>query len=137
VLNHLSIFRKIVSDLLSIEVKYEDEDLALLLSGSLPSSFTNFYDSICISRDTLTLTEVYEVLRQRENMKSMVQAESSSSKAEALEVQGRPEQRDNYHHHNNRDKSKTDRGHSKSKEWDKFCRYCKKSNHNIDDCWKL
>jgi 5'-3' exoribonuclease 2 len=70
-------------------------------------------------------------------MKSMVQAKSSSSKAEALEVRGRPEQRDNYHHHNNRDKSKTDRGRSKSKGRDKFCRYCKKSNHNIDDCWKL
>jgi hypothetical protein len=89
------------------------------------------------SRDTLTLTKVYEALQQREKMKSMVQAKSLSSKAEALEVQGRPEQRDNYHHHNNRDKSKTDRGRSKSKGHDKFCRYCKKSNHNIDDCWKL
>jgi hypothetical protein len=60
------------------------------------------------SRDILTLTEVYEALQQREKMKSMVQDKSLSSKAEALEVQGRPEQRDNYHHHNNRDKSKTD-----------------------------
>jgi hypothetical protein len=31
IMNHLSIFREIVSDLLSMEVKYEDEDLALLL----------------------------------------------------------------------------------------------------------
>jgi hypothetical protein len=86
VMNHLSIFREIVSDLLSMEVKYEDEDLALLLLVSLPSSFTNFRDTICISHDTLTLTEVYEALQQREKMKSMVQVESSSSKAEALEV---------------------------------------------------
>jgi hypothetical protein len=120
-----------------MEAKYEDEDLALLLLVSLPSSFMNFRDTICISRDILTLTEVYEALQQREKMKSMVQAESLSSKAEALEVRGTPEQRDNYHHHNNRDKSKTDRGRSKSKRRDKFCRYCKKSNHNIDDCWKL
>jgi hypothetical protein len=62
VLNHLSIFREIISDLLSIEVKYEDEDLALLLLVSLPSSFTNFRDTICISHDTLTLNEVYEAL---------------------------------------------------------------------------
>jgi hypothetical protein len=136
VMNHLSIFREIVSDLLSMEVKYEDEDLALLLLVSLPSSFMNFRDTICISRDTLTLTEVYEALHQREKMKSMVQAESLSSKAEALEVRGRPGQRDNYHH-NNKDKIKTDRGRSKSKGRDKFCRYCKKPNHNIDDCWKL
>jgi hypothetical protein len=33
----------------------------------------------------------------------------------------------------NRDKSKTDRGRSKSKgRKDNFCRYCKKDNHNID-----
>jgi hypothetical protein len=47
-MNHLSIFREIVSDLLSMEVKYEDEDLALLLLVSLPSSFMNFCDTICI-----------------------------------------------------------------------------------------
>jgi hypothetical protein len=86
VMNHLSIFREIISDLLSMEVKYDDEDLAVLLLVSLPSSFTNFRDTICISRDTLILTEVYEALHQREKMKSMVQAESSSSKAEELEV---------------------------------------------------
>jgi hypothetical protein len=86
VLHHLSIFREIVSDLLSMEVKYEDEDLALLLLVSLPSSFTNFCDTICISCDTLTLTKVYEALQQRKKIKSMVQAKSSSSKAEALEV---------------------------------------------------
>jgi hypothetical protein len=69
-----------------MEVKYEDEDLALLLLVSLPSSFMNFRDTIRISRDTLTLTKVYEALQQREKMKSRVQAESLSSKAEALEV---------------------------------------------------
>jgi hypothetical protein len=96
-----------------MEVKYEDEDLALLLLVSLPSSFTNFCDTICISRDTLTLTKVYEALQQREKMKTMVQAESSS-KAEALQVRGRTEQRTTTTNNNN-DKSKTDRGCSKSK----------------------
>jgi hypothetical protein len=136
VMNHLSIFREIVSDLVSMEVNYEDDNLALLLLVSLPSSFTNFCDTICISHDTLTLAEVYEALQQREKMKSMVQ-EEGSSKAEALQVRGRTEQRitnNNY----NRHKSKTNQGRSKSKgRRDKFCRYCKKDNHNIDDCWKL
>ncbi|KAK1697022.1 hypothetical protein QYE76_013719 [Lolium multiflorum] len=66
-MNHLSIFREIVSDLLSMEVNYDDEDLALIL------------------HDELTLAEVYEALQQREKMKSKVQAEGSSSKAEALQ----------------------------------------------------
>jgi hypothetical protein len=32
VMNHLSIFREIVSDLVSMEVNYEDEDLALIIA---------------------------------------------------------------------------------------------------------
>ncbi|KAK1668096.1 hypothetical protein QYE76_056255 [Lolium multiflorum] len=68
-------------------------------------------------------------------MKSMVQADGSSSKAEALQVRGRTENRNNNY---NRDKSKTDGGCSKSKgRGGKFCKYCQKASHNIDDCWKL
>jgi hypothetical protein len=63
VMNHLSIFREIISDLVSMEVNYEDKDLALLPLVSLPSSFTNFRDTLCISHDTLTLTKVYEALQ--------------------------------------------------------------------------
>ena len=134
--NHLSIFRETVSDLQSMEVKYDDEDLGLLLLVSLYSPFSNFRDPILLSRDELTLAEVYDALMQREKMKTMVQAESSSSKAEALQVRGRSEERDN-NYSNNRGKNKGDRGRSKSKGRDKFCRYCKKDNHVIDDCYKL
>jgi hypothetical protein len=93
---------------------YEDEDLTLLLLVSLASSssFTNFCDTICISHDTLTLAKVYEALQQREKMKTMVQAEGSS-KSEALLVRGRTEQRTTNNNYN-RDKSKIDRGRSKS-----------------------
>ena len=133
-MNHISSWKEIVSGLQSIEVKYEDENLGLLLLCSLPNSFSNFRDTILLSREKLTLAEVYEALQQREKMKSMVQAESSSFKAKALEVRGRPEQRDNYHNNNYRDKSRTDRGCSKSKGRGQFCRYCKKSSHNIDNC---
>uniref|UniRef100_A0ACD5Y5J0 Uncharacterized protein n=1 Tax=Avena sativa TaxID=4498 RepID=A0ACD5Y5J0_AVESA len=135
VMNHLSLFKEIISDLQSMEVKYDDEDLALLLLCSLPSSYTHFRDTILLSREKITLDEVQDALKQRKKMKSMVQADGASSKAEALQVRGRTEQR--FNNHGNRDKSKDDRGHSKSKGKDKFCRYCKKSNHVIDDCWKL
>ena len=87
VINHLSVFKEIVSDLQSMEVKYDDEDLGLLLLCSLPSSFANFRDTILLSRDELTVAEVYEALQQKEKMKYT----SSSFKAEALQVRGRPE----------------------------------------------
>ena len=100
VMNHLSIFKEIVADLVSMEVKYDDEDLALLLLCSLPTSFANFRDTILLSRDELTLVEVYEALQSREKMKGMVQSDVSSSKDEVLQVRGRPEQK-TYNNNNN------------------------------------
>ena len=80
VLSHLSVFKEIVADLVSMEVKFDDEDLGLLLLCSLPSSYANFRDTILLSRDELILSEVYEALQSREKMKGMVQSEASSSK---------------------------------------------------------
>ncbi|CAD6236154.1 unnamed protein product [Miscanthus lutarioriparius] len=136
VMNHLSIFKEIVADLVSMEVKYDDEDLALLLLCSLPTSFANFQDTILLSRDELTLAEVYEALQTREKMKGMVQSDVSSSKGEVLQVRGSPEQK-TYNNNNNRDKSKNSKGRFKSRGRDKFCMYCKKDIHVIEDCWKL
>ena len=130
VMNHLSIFKEIVADLVSMEVKYDDEDLALLLLCSLPTSFANFRDTTLLSRDELTFAEVYEVLQTREKMKGMVQSDVSSSKGEVLQVRGRPEQK-TYNNNNNRDKSKNGKGRSKSRGRDKFCRYCKKDTMSL------
>jgi hypothetical protein len=93
VLNHISVFKEIVADLVSMEVQFDDEDLGLLLLCSLPSSYANFRDTILLSRDELILAKVYEALQNREKMKGMVQSDASSSKGEALQVRGRSEQR--------------------------------------------
>jgi hypothetical protein len=42
VLMHISVFKDIVADLTTKEVKFDDEDLALLLLCSLPTLFSNF-----------------------------------------------------------------------------------------------
>ena len=54
VVNYLSIFKEIISNLHAMEVDYDDEDLALILLCSLPSSFTNFRNTLLYSLDTLT-----------------------------------------------------------------------------------
>src|SRR6266540_2201950 len=69
-LNHLSTFKEIVSDLTAMEVKFDDEDLALMLLCSLPSSYSNFRDTILYSHDTLNVSEVYEALHAKEKIKS-------------------------------------------------------------------
>ena len=46
VLSHLSVFKEIVADLVSVEVNYDDEDIGLLLLCSLSSSYASFHDTI-------------------------------------------------------------------------------------------
>jgi len=135
VLNHISIFKEIVADLVSMEVHFVDEDLGLLLLCSLPSSYANFRDTILLSRDELTLSKVYEALQSKEKMKGMVQSDGSSSMGEALHVRGRTEHK-TYNDSNEREKSLDGRGRSKSRP-KKFYKYCKKKSHFIEDCWKL
>ncbi len=91
VLNHISVFKEIVADLVLMEVQFDDEDLGLLLLCSLPCLYANFRDTILLSRDELILAKVYEALQNREKMKAMVQSDASSSKGEALQVRGRSE----------------------------------------------
>jgi hypothetical protein len=52
-----------------MEAKYDDEDLGLQILCSLPSSFANFFDTILLSHEEITLAEVYKALQQKENMK--------------------------------------------------------------------
>jgi hypothetical protein len=59
-----------------------------------------------------------------------------SSKGDALQVRGRPEQRSS-NDGNDRYKSQESRGRSKSRPPKKFCKYCRKKTHFIEECWKL
>jgi hypothetical protein len=139
VMTHIAEFKKIVADLVSMEVKYDDEDLGLLLICSLPNSYANFHDTILLSRGELTLKKVYEALQSKEKMKVMVQNDgTSSSKGEALYVRGRTDNRSSNDSNDGR-KNYERRGRSKSKPYGnkKFCVYCKLTNHNVEDCRKV
>ena len=103
----------------------------------MPNSYANFRDTILLSRDELTLKEVYETFQSREKMKGMVQSDgSSSSKGDVLHVRGRSKHRSS-NDSNDRNKSHDGRSRSKSKLRKKFRNYCKKTNHFIEDCLKL
>ncbi|CAD6339232.1 unnamed protein product [Miscanthus lutarioriparius] len=116
VMSHIAEFKKIVADLVSMEVKYDDEDLGLFYRYVLCQiQYANFRDTILLSRDELTLKEVYEALQSREKMRGMVQNDgTSSSKGDALHVRGRTENRSSNDGNDGR-KNYERRGRSKSK----------------------
>ncbi|GJX55785.1 zinc finger, CCHC-type containing protein [Tanacetum coccineum] len=63
---HIDEFNKIVLDLANIEVKFEDEDLALLLLTFLPASYKHFVDTLLYGREALTLEDVMTTLYSKE-----------------------------------------------------------------------
>ena len=69
---HRMAFKEIFVDLDTLEFKYEEEDLGLILLCSLPISYVTFRDLILYSRDTLTLNEVCEALFSKEKMKQLI-----------------------------------------------------------------
>ncbi|CAI9785482.1 unnamed protein product [Fraxinus pennsylvanica] len=67
-----TVFKEIVANLKTLEVKYDEEDLALIILCSLPTSFSSFSDMILYSRDTITIEKVYDALFSKEKMKHLV-----------------------------------------------------------------
>ncbi|GJT03692.1 retrotransposon protein, putative, ty1-copia subclass [Tanacetum coccineum] len=63
---HIYEFNKIVLDLANIEVKFKDEDLALLLLTSLPASYEHFVDTLLYGQEALALEDVMATLNSKE-----------------------------------------------------------------------
>ena len=88
---HLTTFKEIVANLETLEVKYEEEDLGLMLLCSLPNSYATFRDKILYSRDTLILNEVHEALFSKEKMKQLIVRPEAHG--DSLFVCGRPQEK--------------------------------------------
>ena len=78
--DHLTVFKEIVSNLETMEVKYDEDDLGLILLCSLPSSYATFRNIILYSCDTLTLEEVFDVLFSNEKMKQLMVGSKAQAK---------------------------------------------------------
>ncbi|GKB25007.1 retrovirus-related pol polyprotein from transposon TNT 1-94 [Tanacetum coccineum] len=83
---HIDEFNKIVLDLANIEVKFEDEDLALLLLTSLPASYEHFVDTLLYGREALTLEDVMATLNSKEIKE---RSKAKGDDGEGLYVRGR------------------------------------------------
>ncbi|GJV55810.1 hypothetical protein Tco_1456815 [Tanacetum coccineum] len=88
---HIDKFYKLVGDLTAIDTAISDEDQALLLLTSLPSSYNNFVETLLYGRDTLKLEDVVTTLNSRE-LQKMTKAKGDGG--ERLYVRGRSVRRD-------------------------------------------
>ncbi|GJU15741.1 retrotransposon protein, putative, ty1-copia subclass [Tanacetum coccineum] len=125
---HIDEFNKIVLDLENIEVKFEDEDLALLLLTSLPASYKHFVDTLLCGREALTLEDVMATLNSKE-IKEMSKAKGDDG--ERLYVRRRTDHRDSLQ---SRGKSRSKSRGGKLKCYicqyeDHLKRKCPKNNH--------
>jgi len=77
--SHIAEFSSIINDLDKIEVKIEDEDQALLLLCSLPSSCKSFREAIIYGgKSTIKINEVKEHLLNKDRIDTQLMVESQN-----------------------------------------------------------
>ncbi|GKE49371.1 retrovirus-related pol polyprotein from transposon TNT 1-94, partial [Tanacetum coccineum] len=64
--DHIDEFNKLILDLANIDIEIEDEDRALMLVTSLPSSYENLMKTLLYGRESLTIEDVLATLNSRE-----------------------------------------------------------------------
>ena len=128
---HVHTFNKIISDLLRVDIKFDDENKVMMLLSSLPTSYEHLVTTLLWGKETLEFEEILGALLDHYQWKQ----NSGESSGEGLTVKGNQERgrkKDRNH--------SSARGHSKSKSKSKTmkCYKCQKKGHIKRDCpeWK-
>ncbi|GJU39119.1 retrovirus-related pol polyprotein from transposon TNT 1-94 [Tanacetum coccineum] len=131
---HVDEFNKIVFDLANIEVKFKDEDLALLLLNSLTASYEHFVDTLLYGREALTLEDVMATLNSKEIKE---RSKEKGDDGEGLYVKGRIDRKDSRQSRGNL-RSKSQGGRLKCyvcQYEDHLKRNCPKNNRKKSTCY--
>ena len=122
--DHLDNFNRIILDLKAVDVKIEDEDLALILVCSLPSSYENFVDTMLYGRSTISVAEVKDALLSKE-LKRKVSVNEGESGSNLYAGRGRTYDRE----------GGVGGSRFKSKSTGKIkCYHCKEAGHIKRNC---
>uniref|UniRef100_A0A2N9EW59 Integrase catalytic domain-containing protein n=1 Tax=Fagus sylvatica TaxID=28930 RepID=A0A2N9EW59_FAGSY len=104
---HINTFKQIISDMLRIDIKFEDEDKAMMLLTSLPASYEHLVTTLLYGKETLELEKVSGALLDHYQRKHKDSAESSGERLVVKGYQDRGRKKDK--------DDKSARGRSKSK----------------------
>ena len=120
-------------DFQNIDVKLDDEDLAIYLLCSLPPSYKYFRETLLYGRENLSSDDVKNALTQRDLIDTQLSSKLSSTSNDGLYVRGRANDRGSTYGSVSKGKSRSkSRGLNKNK----TCNYCKLKGHIKKDCWK-
>jgi len=72
VLEHLDFSKKIISKLLVVDVKIDEEDKALILLSSLPETYDHIVTTMLYNKETFILKEVMTTLLSNEIRKGQI-----------------------------------------------------------------
>ena len=71
-MEYLNFFNKVISELLAVDVKIDEEDKALILLSSLPESYDHIFTTILYGKETLILEEITLTLLSNEIRKGQI-----------------------------------------------------------------
>ena len=128
-MEHMNTFNRMISDLLRLDVKFNDEDRSLLLSNSLSHSYEHFVTTLLYGKDRLNFEDVTQDIisnaaRRKPN--------KGNSHAEGLLVK-----EGSHNRGRSNDRGLSGRNNSTSKtrsRKDSDCFYCRKKRHWKKDC---
>ncbi|CAA0822792.1 Uncharacterized mitochondrial protein AtMg00810 [Striga hermonthica] len=132
---HVNIFNQVVTDLASLKVKMEDEDKAMILLCSLPSSYEHMVTTLTYGKEMIKTEEITSALlahNQRKQKSGESSSQSDSLYVKGNQDRGRRQVRDNSGNRNFRSKS---RDKSKGRTT-MTCYKCKEQWHFKRDCPK-
>ena len=125
--DHITSFNQLVTDLMNMDEVFKDQDLALILLGSLPEEYELLETTLLNGKDDVSLSEVCAALYSKELRRKDKQI-SSSGDAEVLLVRGRSQKKGT---------DKIWRSKSRQRLNKDECAFCHEKGHWKRDCPKL
>ncbi|GJS48326.1 retrovirus-related pol polyprotein from transposon TNT 1-94 [Tanacetum coccineum] len=125
--DHITSFNHLVTDLMNIDEVFKDQDLALILLGSLPEEYELLETTLLNGKDDVSLSEVCVALYSKELRRKDKQI-SSSGDAEVLLVRG-------YSQKKGTDKRWRSKSRQRLSKYE--CAFCHEKGHWKRDCPRL